>query len=265
MPESVHQHPLFRLSGQVALVTGAGSEHGIGFATAQLLAELGCEVALTATGMRVHDRANALRERGHVARGYVADLTDPAAASLLFEQVLADAGRIDILVNNAGMAQEGRAEDFTPLAELDDAQWHASIARNLGTCYHVTRRVLPAMLARGHGRIVNVSSVTGPLVSNPGEAAYSAAKAAMVGMSRALALEVAGRGITVNCVAPGWVATGSTTPDEAQAARHTPMGRAGTPQEMAAAIAFLAMPGASYIHGELLVVDGANSLQERKG
>ena len=259
------QHPLFRLSGQVALVTGAGSAHGIGFATARLLAELGCEVALAATGLRVHDRADELRARGHVARAYVADLTDPEATTALVAAVQADAGRIDILVNNAGMAQEGTSEDFRPLAELDDADWHASIARNLGTCYHVTRRVLPGMLARGHGRIVNISSVTGPLVSNPGEAAYSAAKAGMVGMSRALALEVGGRGITVNCVAPGWVATGSSTPEEAEAARHTPMGRAGTPDEMAAAIAFLAMPGASYIHGELLVVDGANCLQEHKG
>jgi 3-oxoacyl-[acyl-carrier protein] reductase len=138
-------------------------------------------------------------------------------------------------------------------------------ARNLDTCFYVTRRVLPGMLARGRGRIVNVSSVTGPVVSNPGTAGYSAAKAGMVGLSRALALEVAARGVTVNCVAPGWVATASQTADEAQAARHTPIGRAGTPLEMAAAIAFLAMPGASYITGEMLVVDGGNVLQERKG
>ena len=121
------------------------------------------------------------------------------------------------------------------------------------------------MLTRQRGRIVNVSSVTGPLVSTPGEAAYSAAKAGMVGMSRALALEVATQGITVNCIAPGWVATGSQIAEEARAALHTPIGRAGTPAEMAAAIAFLAMPGASYITGQLIVIDGGNCLQDRKG
>ena len=258
-------HPLFSLAGQVALVTGAGSPGGIGFATAQLLAELGCRVALCATGMRIHDRAQELQARGHFARGYVADLTDAGAVTTLVEQVRCDVGDIDVLVNNAGMVQEGGHEAFTPLAELDDAEWHAGIARNLTTCYLVTRRVLPGMLARRRGRIVNVSSVTGPMVSTPGESAYSAAKAGMVGMSRALALEVATQGITVNCVAPGWVATASQIPEEAQAALHTPIGRAGTPAEMAAAIAFLAMPGASYITGELLVVDGGNCLQDRKG
>lgn len=258
-------HPLFSLAGQVALVTGAGSPGGIGFAAAQLLAELGCSVALCATGPRIHDRARELQAQGHVARGYVADLTDASATSALVAQVLGDFGQVDVLVNNAGMVQEGGREAFTPLAEMDDAEWHAGVARNLTTCYLVTRRILPGMVARGRGRIVNVASVTGPLVSNPGEAAYSAAKAGMVGMSRALALEVAARGITVNCVAPGWVATASQTADEAHAARHTPLARAGTPQEMAAAIAFLAMPGASYITGALLVVDGGNCLQERKG
>lgn len=264
MPERAG-HPLFSLAGQVALVTGAGSPGGIGFATARLLAELGCSVALCATGARIHDRARELQAQGHVTRGYAADLTDATATAALVAQVLADFGRIDVLVNNAGMVQEGGQEAFTPLAEMDDAEWHAGIARNLTTCYLVTRRVLPGMIARGRGRIVNVASVTGPLVSNPGEAAYSAAKAGMVGMSRALALEVAAQGITVNCVAPGWVATASQTADEAHAARHTPLARAGTPQEMAAAIAFLAMPAASYITGELLVVDGGNCLQEHKG
>lgn len=258
-------HPLFSLAGQVALVTGAGSASGIGYATATLLAELGSRVALCATGPRIHQRAAELTAQGHAARGYIADLGDPAAVSTLVAQVLADFGQIDLLVNNAGMVQEGRHEAFTPLAEIDDAEWHAGITRNLTTCYLVTRRVLPHMLARQRGRIVNVSSVTGPLVSTPGEAAYSAAKAGMVGMSRALALEVATQGITVNCIAPGWVATGSQIAEEARAALHTPIGRAGTPAEMAAAIAFLAMPGASYITGQLIVIDGGNCLQDRKG
>ncbi len=258
-------HPLFDLRGQVALVTGAGSASGIGFATATLLAELGCRVALCATGPRIGARARELVGRGFDARGYQGDLTDATATVALVDAVLADFGAIDVLVNNAGMTQEGVAENFTRFVDLDLHDWHASLARNLDTCFLVTRQVLPGMLARGAGRIVNVSSVTGPLVSNPGESAYSAAKAGMVGMTRALALEVAERGVTVNCVAPGWVATASQTAEESQASAHTPFGRAGTPAEMAAAIAFLAMPGASYITGEMLVVDGGNILQERKG
>ena len=120
------------------------------------------------------------------------------------------------------------------------------------------------MRARGYGRIVNISSTTGARASNPGEAAYSAAKARMIGMNMSLALEVAQFGITVNSVAPGWIATESSTPDEVRAAPSTPLGRAGWPEEVAAAVAFLASPEASYITGELLVVNGGNCLVENK-
>ena len=116
-----------------------------------------------------------------------------------------------------------------------------------------------------YGRIVNVSSVTGPLVSNPGETAYSAGKAALVGMSRSLAIEVAKYNITVNSVAPGWIGTGSATEEEAVAAENTPMGRAGTPQEVADLIAFLASDESTYITGQMIVIDGGNTIQEYKG
>ena len=258
-------HPLFNLNKRIALVTGAGSPSGIGFATAKLLAALGCSVAICATGDRIHERASELRALGADVEAYKADLTDSAQVKGLVDSVLERFGRIDILVNNAGMSQEGAAESFTPFVEMSDEDWNTGMARNLSTCFLVTRAVLPAMLRQESGRVINVASVTGPLVSNPGESVYSAAKAAMVGMSKALAIEVAARGITVNCVAPGWVATASQTAHEAHAAQHTPMGRAGTALEMASVIAFLAMPGASYITGELVVVDGGNILQESKG
>ena len=257
-------HPLFSLQGQVALVTGCGSDTGIGFASAQLLAELGARIAICATGVRIHTRVQALRDAQHDARGYTADLTDRAATRALVAQVEADFGRIDILVNNAGMTQEGSTEAYASFEEMADHQWDESIARNLTTCYNVTRQVLPGMVQRRYGRIVNVSSTTGPVASNPGEAAYSAAKAAMVGMSRGIALDVARYQITINNVAPGWVATASQTAEEAIASRYTPLGRAGSALEMASMIAFLASPGASYITGQLMVVDGGNSLQENK-
>jgi len=258
-------HPLFSLEGQVALVTGAGSLQGIGFAAAKLLAEMGAQVAVAATGQRIHQRADELQEVGHKAKGYIADLTDRPATRSMIEAAQSDFGKIDILVNNAGMTMEGSPENASEFTEMADEDWDQSIARNLTTCYNVTRLVLPGMIQRQYGRIINVSSVTGPLVSGPGTSAYSAAKAAMIGMSRSIALEVAMQNITINNVAPGWVATASQLEEEKIASQHTPFGRAGTPMEMATMIAFLATPGASYITGQMMVVDGGNCLQESKG
>jgi len=254
-------------SGKVALITGAGSAQGIGFATARLLAQQGSKVAITSTTERVQERARELAAEGADVFAFPADLRDHARTQELVQKVIARYGRIDILVNNAGMTQVGNPTETTslPLSELSEQEWDYGIAINLKTAFNITKAVLPVMLAAKYGRIVNVSSVTGPVVSNPRETAYSAAKAGMVGLTRSLALEVARSGITVNAVAPGWIETASSTQHEIVAGKNTPVGRPGRPDEVAAAIAFLADESASYITGQLIIVDGGNSVQEYKG
>ena len=248
---------------RTALVTGAGSDAGIGFATAHRLAAAGVRVAISSTTARIFDRLAALPGSGHAA--FVADLTEAGAAEALAAQAAAALGPIGILVNNAGMTQTGRQESVGLLHEIDDADWGRAIDLNLNTAFRLTRAVLPGMLAGGWGRIVLVSSVTGPLVSNPRSAGNSAAKAGMTGLMRALALETARHGITVNAVAPGWIATASATEAERLAGRHTPVGRPGTADEVGAVAAFLAGEGASYVTGQMIVVDGGNAIQEFKG
>ena len=244
---------MFALSGQTALVTGASG--GIGGAIARALHRQGAAVALA--GTRAAALAALVDELGERAHALTADLADPAAPDRLLHDAEAAMGRVDILVNNAGITRDSLA------LRLRDADWQAVIDINLTAAFRLTRAALRGMVRRRHGRVICITSVVG-VTGNAGQANYAAAKAALIGMAKSLAAETATRGITVNCIAPGMIATAMTDKlSEEQRARigsAIPMGRFGMPDDIAAAAVYLASAEAGYMTGQTLHVNGGMAM-----
>ncbi|MBC7467759.1 MAG: 3-oxoacyl-ACP reductase FabG [Ramlibacter sp.] len=238
------------LEGQVALVTGAS--RGIGAAIAQELAAQGAKVIGTATTEDGAARIG-VALAAHGGRGAVLDVNDAAAAERLIDAIVKEHGGLQILVNNAGITRD------TLAMRMKDGDWDAVLDTNLKAVFRMSRAVMRTMMKQRHGRIVSITSVVGAS-GNSGQANYAAAKAGVAGMTRALARELGSRGITVNCVAPGFIETDMTAalPPEQQTALlgQIPLGHLGKPADIAHAVAFLASPQAAYVTGQEFHVNG---------
>jgi len=246
----------FSLLGKTALITG--SARGIGRAMALAFARAGADVVVNSRSEAGSQRvAEEIRALGRRALAYEADVSDAAAVDGMIGEVLKEWQTLDILVNNAGITRDGL------LLRMKDEQWHEVLRGNLNSAFHCTRAVSRAMMKQRHGRIINVSSVVG-IMGNAGQANYAASKAGLIGFTKAMAKELASRGVTVNAIAPGFIKTDMTDALGPEAKEtltgQIPMARLGEPEDVADAALFLASDAARYITGQVIVVDGGMTM-----
>lgn len=249
---------MFSLTGKRALVSGAGASGGIGFAIAKSLKYLGAEVFITSTTERIYDRASDLG-----VTGFIADLTKESECLELIARV----GALDILVNNAGMTSQNDplgVDEASDLTSVTLEAWQRGMKRNLDTAFNLTKCALPSLRKSKSGRIVMVSSVTGGLMAMSNQPVYAAAKAAMLGLMRSLALDEAKYGVTCDAVLPGWIETDTQSAHEKLQGTKTPLGRNGRPEEIASLVGWIASENSGYMTGQVLVVDGGNSIREER-
>jgi 3-oxoacyl-[acyl-carrier protein] reductase len=241
-----------QLANQTAVVTGAG--RGIGRAIALKFAAEGAEVVCVSRTQENSEKVAAeIRALGRKAWAFAVDVSDSNSVSAAAEKILTDCGKVDILVNNAGVTRDGL------LMRMSNEDWDAVLDTNLKGAFHVTRAFFRAFAKQRAGRIINISSVIG-LVGNPGQSNYAASKAGLIGFTQSVARELAGRGVTVNAIAPGFIETDMTSvlneELKANVLRAIPLGKFGQAEDIANAALFLASPGSRYITGQVLTVDG---------
>jgi 3-oxoacyl-[acyl-carrier protein] reductase len=241
-----------QLANQIAVVTGAG--RGIGRAIALKFANAGADVVCVSRTQENSEKvANEIRALGKKAWAIAVDVSDSKAVEAASEKILADCGKVDILVNNAGVTRDGL------LMRMSDEDWDTVLNTNLKGAFLVTKAFFRAFAKQRAGRIINISSVIG-LVGNPGQANYAASKAGLIGFTQSVARELAGRGVTVNAIAPGFIETDMTLDLNAELKanilKQIPLGKFGQAEDIADAALFLASPAARYITGQVLTVDG---------
>jgi 3-oxoacyl-[acyl-carrier protein] reductase len=247
-----------QLAGKTALISGAGAKGGIGYAIAKAVKDAGATVFITSTTDRIYDRAKEL-----AVTGFVADLTQLDQCQKIISQIPA----LDILINNAGMTSVNNPLSNTEAADLvnvTSVAWQQGIARNLDTAFNLTKSALPLLRKSKHGRIIMISSVTGASMAMANQPVYAAAKAALIGLTKSLALDEAKYQITANAILPGWIATDTQSDHEAQQGLKTPLKRSGTPGEVASLVLYLSSNSASYLTGQAIIVDGGNSILEER-
>ncbi|MEY3470568.1 MAG: hypothetical protein RLZZ575_1028 [Actinomycetota bacterium] len=252
---------VFNLSHKTSLITGSGSSNGIGFASAKFLQSMGSKVFITGKSERIKERSKELN-----CPYFIADLTKEEEVSNLINEVKKEFGTLDVLVNNAGMT----SVIDTPGAESGNIEntslqkFISSFERNLVSAFLVTKESLELLKKSKSPRVIMITSITGPFMAMKNEVSYASSKAGLAGLTRSLALDFAKDNILVNAIAPGWIQTESQTENEKLAGLNTPLKRSAKPEEIASFVGYLASDEAGYMTGQVIAVDGGNSIQEER-